>query len=167
MALGNTTMTYDQLGNLAANLLHKAFIESKRTVSKGLFRRLEVGETVSVTRLEFEGDETVQLNMNLDTSQYRGELNYSKFRDSIVALLQDLIEIMKEEGALKTYQEQSASQQGTGKVLIGARGATVHANDLNVLMCTMAPSPNEPLILAGLMYMDADQFMRPSEDAES
>ena len=41
MALGNSTMTYDQLGNLAANLLHKAFIETTRTVSKGLFRRLE------------------------------------------------------------------------------------------------------------------------------
>ena len=71
MAFGNSTMTYDQLGSLAANLLHKAFIETTRTVSKGLFRRLEEGETVGVTRLEFEGDETVQLNMTLDVSQYR------------------------------------------------------------------------------------------------
>ena len=87
MAFGNSTMTYDQLGSLAANLLHKAFIETTRTVSKGLFRRLEQGETVGVTRLEFEGDETVQLNMTLDISQYRGDLNYSRFRDSIVAIL--------------------------------------------------------------------------------
>ena len=98
MALGNSTMTYDQLGSLAANLLHKAFIETTRTVSKGLYRRLEEGETVGVTRLEFEGDETVQLNMTLDTSQYRGDLNYSRFRDSIVAILQDLVENLSGEG---------------------------------------------------------------------
>jgi len=167
MALGNSTMTYDQLGNLAANLLHKAFIETTRTVSKGLFRRLEEGETVGVTRLEFEGDETVQLNMTLDISQYRGDLNYSRFRDSIVAILQDLVEIMKEERALRTYQEQGPDQQATNKVLIGARGPTVHGDDINVLMCTMTPSMSEPLILMGLMYMDADQFIAPSKRGES
>lgn len=167
MAFGNSTMTYDQLGSLAANLLHKAFIETTRTVSKGLFRRLEGGETVGVTRLEFEGDETVQLNMTLDISQYRGDLNYSRFRDSIVAILQDLIEILKEEGALRTYQERGPDQQGTNKVLIGARGPTVHGSDINVLMCTMTPSLREPLILMDLMYMDADQFIAPSSRGES
>ena len=44
MALGNSTMTYDQLGQLTAHLLHKAFIETTRTVSKGVFRRLVDGE---------------------------------------------------------------------------------------------------------------------------
>lgn len=167
MALGNSTMTYDQLGSLAANLLHKAFIETTRTVSKGLYRRLEEGETVGVTRLEFEGDETVQLNMTLDTSQYRGDLNYSRFRDSIVAILQDLVEILKEEGALRTFQEKGPDQQATNKLLIGARGPTVNGNDINVIMCTMTPSLNEPLILMELMYMDADQFIAPSKRGES
>ncbi len=167
MALGNSTMTYDQLGSLAANLLHKAFIETTRTVSKGLYRRLEEGETVGVTRLEFEGDETVQLNMSLDTSQYHGDLNYSRFRDSIVAILQNLVEILKEEGALRTFQEKGPDQQATNKLLIGARGPTVHGNDINVIMCTMTPSLNEPLILMELMYMNADQFIAPSKRGES
>ena len=80
MALGNSTMTYDQLGQLTAHLLHKAFIETTRTVSKGVYRRLVDGETVPITQLEFERDETVQLNMKLHMSEYQGDINYSRFQ---------------------------------------------------------------------------------------
>ena len=103
MALGNSTMTYDQLGQLTAHLLHKAFIETTRTVSKGVFRRLVDGEVVPITQLEFEGDETVQLNMKLHMSAYRGDINYTRFRDGVVALLQELLTALSKEGALKTF----------------------------------------------------------------
>ena len=37
MALGNSTMTYDQLGQLTAHLLHKAFIETHARSPKACF----------------------------------------------------------------------------------------------------------------------------------
>ena len=69
MPTGNSTLTNDQLGRLAVNLLHKAFIEATRTVSKRLFRQLEGGDEVAVTQLELDDKQTVQLLMKLDTSE--------------------------------------------------------------------------------------------------
>ena len=159
MALGNSTMTYDQLGGLAANLLHKAFIESTRTLSKQLFRRLNDGETLPVTKLELEDDQSLQLMMRLDCGEYRGELNYSKFRDSIVAILQALVEALKSENPLQTFQEKDAAGEPTHKVLLGTTGPTQHGDDINVLMCALTPSPTEPRVLVELLYMNPDQFV--------
>ena len=162
MALGNSTMTYDQLGQLTAHMLHKAFIETTRTVSKGVYRRLVDGETVPITQLEFERDETVQLNMKLHMSEYQGDINYSRFRDGVVALLQELITALSKEGAMKTFQANTGEGESTNTRLMGASGPTQHGEDINVLMVAMTPSDREPLVLLELMYMDPRQFVAPN-----
>jgi hypothetical protein len=159
MALGNSTMTYDQLGRLAAHLLHKAFIETTRTVSKGVFRRLVDGEVVPITQLEFEGDETIQLNMKLNMSAHRGDINYTRFRDGVVALLQELLAALSKEGELKTFTANDADGVATTTRLLGVSGPTQHGEDINVLMVALTPSHSEPKILVELMYMDPDQFV--------
>ena len=160
MALGNSTMTYDQLGRLSAHLLHKAFIETTRTVSKGVFRRLVDGEVVPMTQLEFEGDETAQLNMKLHLAAYRGDINYTRFRDGVVALLQELLKALDDkEGTLKTFAANDADGVATSTRLLGVSGPTQHGDDINVLMVALTPSQSEPKILVELMYMDPDQFV--------
>ena len=159
MALGNSTMTYDQLGRLTAHLLHKAFIETTRTVSKGVFRRLVDGEVVPMTQLEFEGDETAQLNMKLNMTAYRGDINYTRFRDGVVALLQELLKALDKEGTLKTLAANDADGVATSTRLLGVSGPTQHGEDINVLMVALTPSQSEPKILVELMYMDPGQFV--------
>jgi hypothetical protein len=150
------------LGQLTAHLLNKAFIETTRTVSKGVFRRLVDGEVVPITQLEFEGDETVQLNMKLHMSDYRGDINYTRFRDGVVALLKELLTALSKEGALKTFTANDADGFATNTRLLGASGPTQHGEDINVLMVAMTPSQNEPKIVVELMYMDPDQFVSAS-----
>ena len=159
MALRNSTMTYDQLGNLTAHLLHKAFIEATRTVSKGVFRRLVDGEVVPVTQLEFEGNESAQLNMRLHLAAYRGDINYTRFRDGVVALLQELLKVLSKEGTLKTLTANDPTGLATNTRLLGVSGPTQHGEDVNVLMVAITPSQSEPKILVELMYMDPDQFV--------
>lgn len=159
MAFGNSTMTQDELGRLAANLLHRAFVEATRTVSKGLYRRLIAGEVVPVTQLELADDQTVQLNMKLDTSEFRGDINFSQFRDGVVSLLQQLIPTLKSEGQLKSYHAKDQNDQFTDAVLLGVTGPTQHGADVNVMMISMTPSKTEPQIEVGLMYMNPDQFV--------
>ena len=159
MALRNSTMTYDQLGNLTAHLLHKAFIEATRTVSKGVFRRLVDGEVVPITQLEFEGNESAQLNMRLHLAAYRGDINYTRFRDGVVALLQELLTALNKEGSLKTLTANDANGVATNTRLLGVSGPTRHGEDVNVLMVAVTPSESEPKILVELMYMDPDQFV--------
>ena len=159
MALSNSTMTYDQLGNLTAHLLHKAFIEATRTVSKGVFRRLVDGEVVPITQLEFGSNETAQLNMKLHLAAYRGDINYTRFRNGVVALQQELLTALSKEGTLKALTASDANGVATNTRLLGASGLTQHGEDVNVLMVALTPSQSEPEILVELMYMDSDQFV--------
>ena len=162
MALGNSTLTYDQLGKLAAHLLHKTFIEATRTVSKGVYRRLLAGEVVPITELKLEDDQSVQLNMKLHTSAYRGDINFSRFRESIVALLQELLAALRTEGELKSFQATDAAGVAMTTRLLAASGPTQQGADVNVLMVAMTPSDSEPRVVAELMYMDPDQFITSS-----
>ena len=159
MVLGNSTMTYDQLGNLTAHLLHKAFIEATRTVSKGVFRRLVDGEVVPITQLEFEGNESAQLKMSLHLAAYRGNINYTRFRDGVVALLQELLTASGKQGTLTALTASDANGVATNTRLLGVSGPTQHGEDVNVLMVALTPSLSEPEILVELMYMDPDQFV--------
>ena len=167
MALGNSTMTNDQLGQLTAHLLNKAFIETTRTVSKSIYRRLVDGELVHVTQLEFEGDEKVQLDVKLNYAEYQGDLNYSKFRDSIMALLQELLTALSREGALKLFEGRDGDGNPTHTRLMGASGPTQHEAEINVLMVSMTPSASEPLIVMELLYMDPNQFAGAANRGES
>lgn len=167
MALGNSTMTNDQLGQLTAHLLNKAFIETTRTVSKSIYRRLVDGELVHVTQLEFEGDEKVQLDVKFNHAEYQGDLNYSKFRDSIMALLQELLTALSREGALKIFEARDSDGNPTHTRLMGASGPTQHEAEINVLMVSMTPSAREPLIVMELLYMDPNQFAGAANRGES
>ena len=162
MPTGNSTLTNDQLGRLAVNLLHKAFIEATRTVSKRLFRQLETGDEVAVTQLELDDKQTVQLLMKLDASEYRGDLNFSAFRDSVAALLTELVTTLQEEGALRTLQATEADAPVGETHLLAAMGPTQHGADINVLMVSLSPSQVQPAITVSLLYMNPDQF-RSSE----
>ncbi len=158
MALSNTTMTYDQLGKLTAHLLHKVFIESSRTVAKSVYRRLIAGEFVPITHLEFEREERLTIHMKLDTLAYRGDINYSRFKDGVTVLLHELVTVVSEEGKLRTFAPREDSSGTAGTRLLGVSGSTQHGEDINVLMVAMTPSQSEPKILVELMYMDPDQF---------
>ena len=85
-------MTNDQLGRLACKFAPQSVHRGdKDRLSKRLFRQLEGGDEVAVTQLELDDKQTVQLLMKLDTSEYRGDLNFSAFRDSVAALLTELV----------------------------------------------------------------------------
>lgn len=167
MATGNSTLTTDQLGRLAVNLLHKAFIDATRTVSKRLFRQLESGEEVAVTHLELDDKQSVQLLMKLDATEHRGDLNFSAFRDSVVALLTELVTTLQEEGALRTLQATDTDSQGAQSHLLAAMGPTQHGSDINVLMASLTPSLIKPAVTVSLLYMDPNQFISPESLGES
>jgi hypothetical protein len=95
-------------------------------------------------------------------SDYRGDINYTRFRDGVVALLKELLTALSKEGALKTFTANDADGFATNTRLLGASGPTQHGEDINVLMVAMTPSQNEPKIVVELMYMDPDQFVSAS-----
>ena len=97
MAAGEKTLTDEQFATISVNVLHQTLIEVSRTVGKRIFRELEAGTRVALTQLRMEDGGQVRLDLTLDHTEFRGALNFSLFRDSVLALLAKMTETLKDE----------------------------------------------------------------------
>ena len=165
MAAKEYTLTEEQLATISANILHQTLIEVSRTVGKRLFRELESGTRIAVTKLRMEDESEVRMDLKLDCSEFRGALNFSLFRDSVLALLSRLSDTLRDEDtALPVMRMMDESGQSTSeRRLFGVPGVIALDGVPNMLMMGATPSPSEPVILIELMYIDPEQFAQSSE----
>lgn len=169
MAANEHTLTEEQLATISANILHQTLIEVSRTVGKRLFRELESGTRIAVTQLRMEDGSEVRMDLKLDCSEFRGALNFSLFRDSVLALLSRLSDTLRdEESALPVMRLMDEAGQSTSeRRLFGVPGVIVLDGVPNLLMMGATPSPSEPVILIELMYIDPEQFAQSPEPEAS
>lgn len=169
MAANEHTLTEEQLATISANILHQTLIEVSRTVGKRLFRELESGTRIAVTQLRMEDGSEVRMDLKLDRSEFRGALNFSLFRDSVLALLSRLSDTLRdEESALPVMRLMDETGQSTSeRRLFGVPGVIALDGVPNMLMMGATPSPSEPIILIELMYIDPEQFAQSPEPETS
>lgn len=169
MAANEHTLTEEQLATISANILHQGLIEVSRTVGKRLFRELESGTRIAVTQLRMEDGSEVRMDLKLDRSEFRGALNFSLFRDSVLALLSRLSDTLRdEESALPVMRLMDEAGQSTSeRRLFGVPGVIALDGVPNMLMMGATPSPSEPVILIELMYIDPEQFAQSPEPEAS
>ena len=169
MAANEHTLTEEQLATISANILHQTLIEVSRTVGTRLFRELESGTRIAVTQLRMEDGSEVRMDLKLDCSEFRGALNFSLFRDSVLALLSRLSDTLRdEESALPVMRLMDEAGQSTSeRRLFGVPGVIALDGVPNMLMMGATPSPSEPVILIELMYIDPEQFAQSPEPEAS
>ena len=170
MAAGEKTLTDEQFATISVNVLHQTLIEVSRTVGKRIFRELEGGTRVALTQLRMEDDGQVRLDLTLDHTEFRGALNFSLFRDSVLALLAKMTETLKDEDTplLPALRMMDESGQATSeRRLFGVPGLIVVEGVPNVLMMGATPSTSEPVVLIELMYIDPQQFAQSDASAAS
>ena len=169
MAANEHTLTEEQLATISVNILHQTLIEVSRTVGKRLFRELESGTRIAVTQLRMEDGSEVRMDLKLDCSEFRGALNFSLFRDSVLALLSRLSDTLRdEESALPVMRLMDEAGQSTSeRRLFGVPGVIALDGVPNMLMMGATPSPSEPIILIELMYIDPEQFAQSPEPEAS
>ena len=168
MATSDRSLTDEQFATICVNVVHQTLIDCSRTVGKRLFRELESAKRVAVTQLRMEDESEVRLDMTLDHTEFRGALNFSLFRDSVLALLSGLTEVLRdEERSLNVMRMMDESGQATSeRRLFGVPGMVVAESVPNLLMMGATPSASEPVVLIELMYVDPDQFAK-SDSASS
>ena len=127
MAAGEKTLTDEQFATISVNVLHQTLIEVSRTVGKRIFRELEAGTRVALTQLRMEDGGQVRLDLTLDQTEFRGALNFSLFRDSVLALLAKMTETLKSD---------IAERQGHRK-RAGVEVLTANLSDLTMTMETL------------------------------
>ena len=138
-------------------------------MGKRIFRELEAGTRVALTQLRMEDDGQVRLDLTLDHTEFRGTLNFSLFRDSVLALLAKMTKTLKDEDtplpALRIMDE--SGQATSERRLFGVPGLVVAEGVPNVLMMGATPSASEPVVLIELMYIDPEQFAQSDASAAS
>lgn len=152
--LQQQSISQERFLTMAANLLHRAFIEAQRTDAKNLYKILVEGKKVGLTRVEMEDKSMLDIGLGLDHSEFRGKLNYSAFRASVAALIAETARAIKEEKPVRTFTPQS----GEGATIFGITAVTVEDNEPNVLVLGTESGPGARLTLE-LMYVDPQQFV--------
>lgn len=164
--MSQATLTTEQFATMAANLLHRALIESPRTTAKRIFREIHAGGRVAVANVKMEDGGEVRVDVVLDHSECRGDLNFSRFRETFVALMRDLASQIESEEPLQTFSAQvaegSEGQFVSDEKLFAARGVSQHNGELNILMLAAKPEPADPVVTMRLLYVSPDQFISSS-----
>ena len=160
MTTNERTLTDEQFATISANVIHQSLIEVSRTVGKRTFRELEVGKRIAVTQLRMEDEGEVRLDVTLDHSEFRGALNFSIFRDSVLALLSRLVDTLRDKDtSLPVMRMMDETGEATSeRRLFGVPGLIVVDGVANMLMMGATPSVSEPVVLIELMYIDPEQF---------
>ena len=168
MAANERTLTDEQFATISANVIHQSLIEVSRTVGKRIFRELEAGKRIALTQLRMEDEGQVRLDVTLDHSEFRGTLNFSLFRDSVLAMLSRLSDNLRdEETSLPVMRMMDESGQATSeRRLFGVPGVIALDGVPNMLLMGATPSASEPVVLIELMYIDPEQFAQ-SEASEA
>jgi len=151
-----------QLLTAFANALHKAFIESSRDEAKGYFKTLSKGDAIPLLQLNFEDGEYLKSDLVLNHSEFRGNLNYSAFIQSLAALLHEVVNLVEDEKDIATL----TSEDGL-ETLFKITGLSEKDGEMNVLMMSFRQvSPG--VMQTTLMYMNPEQLRKETaEDAVS
>ena len=140
---------------IATNLLHQAFLASSRTDAKNIFKELCKGASLGLTTVEMEDNSTVRFDAALDSSEYRGKINFGAFRASLKLLVANLARELNEKKEIKVFE----AEHDNNVVVFGVSAATQEEGETNVMVLAADPGSAQAVVLLRLMYLDYRQFV--------
>jgi hypothetical protein len=149
------SMPREQFLTIAINLLHRAFMDAKRTDAKNLFKAVSEGKRVALTNLQMEDKSSVRFDLSMDHSEYAGTLNFGAVRSSLTALLSNLVDAVKEQREITTF----GAEGDSANIIFGVTGVTVEKEVPSVLVLSTSTGGQEAAVMLRLMYLDYQQFL--------
>lgn len=149
------SMSREQFLTIAVNLLHRAFMQEKRTKAKRLYRDVAEGKRVALTNVEMDDKSTVRFDLSLDYTEYDGALNFTAFRHSLNALLANLANAVQEKREISTFGAQGNDEN----MIFGITGVTVERDVPSVMVLSAMTGGRDAAVQLRLMYLDYQQFL--------
>ena len=156
------SISRQQLMVMSVNLLHRAFMEAPRTVSKSLYRDIFEGNTVSLTEVQMDDGTLLRFDLALDHSEYHGSLNYSAFRASLSSVLGSLAAALQSEQEVAIFSANDDPDQ----MIFGKTGVTLDQEVPAVMVLSARVRASEAAVLLRPMYIDHRQFLQAREAAD-
>ncbi|MEM9255047.1 MAG: hypothetical protein AAGA91_06340 [Pseudomonadota bacterium] len=148
-------LSHETFLTVATNLLHRALLDIGRTEAKRCFRALEAGEELVLSDVRMEDDSVARFSLVLDHSEFKGRLNFTRFRDSLATLIANISVHLRDSGkTLPTFSAEHVNDQ----VIFGVTAVTVLEGVPNVLVLGAGAQRPDGVTLLQLLYLDPSQF---------
>lgn len=141
---------------MASALLKTRIVDSQRVVGKQYFRELEKGKPVLLSDVKLEDGSTVRFSVSMNTEEYRGQLNFSAFRNQLIMLIDTYAKFLKTEQEPRVMSDDSESQHVIFVPVISQMQGV-----LNALVMAFEQRKDGEIRLQ-LMFVDPEQFVAKS-----
>jgi len=147
-------MPTDKFLTMAANMLNKAFLESPRTQAKSAYKAMADGATVPITNVKMEDGSLVRFEMSLDHTEFQGTLNYGAFRASVMLLIGNLAQTLREDKEVTVF----SAEHDPNVMIFGITAVTYEKDQPSVMVLGADAAQDRPSVVLRLMYLDYNQF---------
>lgn len=155
----NQSLDAKKLLSAYTNSLFKAFVEGQRSDAKRMFAELDKGNVIHLLRITFDEGHNLDIGLTLDSSEFRGKLNFSAFRNSVTALAAQISAELSAENEVFLLTSDDGKE-----TLFKIAGFTEEDKQLNAMMMSSSqPGPGQ--VNLKLMYIDPDQFQQDPAQA--
>lgn len=156
MSQGSHTISREQFLTMSVNLLYKAFLQSRRTEAKQIFRDMLAGKAVPLTNVQMEDQSLVRFDVTLDHSLYRGKLNFGSFRAGLALLVARLSDALREQREITVF----TSEHDPHVMIFGVTAVTWEEDEdvPSVMVLGADTSSRQAVVALCLQYLDPEQF---------
>ena len=144
---------------IAINLLHKSLIEAARTDAKNAFKLLAEGKVMPLTNVRMEDQSIVRFDVQLDDSEFVGNLNFGAFKTSLALLISNLSAALQAEQDIPAFTAEGSPEM----LMFGVTAVTYEDNQPNVLVLGSDSGSGQAAVRLKLMYLDPGQFAEDTQ----
>ena len=145
---------------IAINLIHKALVEAARTDAKNAFKVLAEGKIMPLTNVRMEDESIVRFDVQLDGSEFVGNLNFGAFKTSVALLVSNLSKALQAEQDIPVFTAQESPEM----LMFGVTAVTYEDSQANVMVLGSDSGSEQASVRLKLMYLDPEQFADAAQD---
>ena len=134
------------------NNYKRLFLDSSETDAEEEYRKLMDDQTVPIIEISAPDQGEVTCDLALDHSQFLGTLNFSRFRNALIAHLSQIVDTLKSEDELNVL-----TNEDTGDIVYYVPGIVEEDGTINVLVTGVEQRTAGELTVR-LMFLDPQQF---------
>ena len=134
------------------NNYKRLFLDSSETDAEEGYRKLMDDQTVPIVEISAPDQGEVTCDLALDHSQFLGTLNFSRFRNALIAHLSQISDTLKSEDELNVL-----TNEDTGDIVYYVPGIVEEDGTINVLVTGVEQRTAGELTVR-LMFLDPQQF---------